>query len=58
MAIGAALLTGLWGGSNLNAWVVMYGFSLFIYGIGVGGEVRPPFLLSILSSLAHFASPA
>ncbi|GAA5877864.1 hypothetical protein JCM8547_002700 [Rhodosporidiobolus lusitaniae] len=38
MLLGSALLTGVWGGSNLNGWVIAYGWCLFIYGIGVGGE--------------------
>ncbi|BGP13522.1 hypothetical protein JCM10213_005364 [Rhodosporidiobolus nylandii] len=38
MLFGSMLLTGLWGGSSLQAWVIMYGWSLFVYGIGVGGE--------------------
>lgn len=37
MLIGSILLTGVWS-NNLNAWVIVYGWSLFIYGIGVGGE--------------------
>ncbi|TNY17701.1 major facilitator superfamily domain-containing protein [Rhodotorula diobovata] len=37
MLIGSILLTGVWG-TSLNAWVIAYGWSLFIYGIGVGGE--------------------
>ncbi|BGP26739.1 hypothetical protein JCM10295v2_005699 [Rhodotorula toruloides] len=37
MLIGSILLTGVWG-TSLNGWVIAYGWSLFIYGIGVGGE--------------------
>lgn len=31
------MLTAAWG-DNLNGWVICYAWSLFIYGIGVGGE--------------------
>ncbi|GAA5921231.1 hypothetical protein JCM1841_001645 [Sporobolomyces salmonicolor] len=37
MLIGSILLTGVWS-SSLNAWVIVYAWSLFIYGVGVGGE--------------------
>ncbi|GAA5921376.1 hypothetical protein JCM6882_003021, partial [Rhodosporidiobolus microsporus] len=37
MLLGAAMLTGVWS-SDLQTWVQVYGWSLFIYGIGVGGE--------------------
>lgn len=37
MALGLVLLTAMWG-TTLNGWVIMYAWSLFIYGIGVGGE--------------------
>lgn len=39
MLIGSILLTGVWS-QNLNAWIIVYAWVLFIYGIGVGGEVR------------------
>jgi hypothetical protein len=35
--IGTILLTAMWG-TNLNNWIILYCWSLFIYGIGVGGE--------------------
>lgn len=37
MFLGLVLLTGSWG-IDLQGWVIMYGWSLFFYGIGVGGE--------------------
>lgn len=37
MLIGVILLTSVWG-STLQGWVIGYTISLFIYGIGVGGE--------------------
>ncbi|GAA5921234.1 hypothetical protein JCM1841_001646 [Sporobolomyces salmonicolor] len=37
MLIGSILLTGVWSNS-LNVWVIVYAWSLFIYGVGVGGE--------------------
>ncbi|KWU43916.1 MFS general substrate transporter [Rhodotorula sp. JG-1b] len=37
MLIGSILLTGTWS-NNLNVWVIVYAWCLFIYGIGVGGE--------------------
>lgn len=37
MFIGVILLTAVWG-ATLNGWVIGYALSLFIYGVGVGGE--------------------
>ncbi|WFC99056.1 hypothetical protein MYAM1_001792 [Malassezia yamatoensis] len=37
MTIGSVMLTAMWG-INHNGWVICYAWSLFIYGIGVGGE--------------------
>lgn len=37
MFLGLLMLTASWGAS-LNSWVIFYAWSLFIYGIGVGGE--------------------
>ncbi|KAH9909179.1 major facilitator superfamily domain-containing protein [Xylariomycetidae sp. FL2044] len=37
MLIGLLMLTGSWG-LTLQGWVIMYSWSLFVYGIGVGGE--------------------
>lgn len=37
MFTGLVLLTAAWG-STQNAWVIFYVWSLFLYGIGVGGE--------------------
>ncbi|KAI0879358.1 major facilitator superfamily domain-containing protein [Hypoxylon argillaceum] len=37
MFLGLLLLTGSWG-VTLQGWVILYAFSLFFYGIGVGGE--------------------
>ena len=36
MLLGSAMLTASWG-LSLQGWVVMYTFSLFIFGVGVGG---------------------
>ena len=37
MFIGLLMLTASWG-TTLNGWVICYAWSLFFYGIGVGGE--------------------
>ena len=37
MLLGLVMLTAAWG-IDLNGWVICYAWSLFIYGIGVGGE--------------------
>jgi MFS family permease len=37
MLLGLIMLTAAWG-TTLNGWVICYSLSLFIYGIGVGGE--------------------
>jgi MFS family permease len=37
MTLGLVMLTAMWG-LNLNGWIICYGWSLFIYGFGVGGE--------------------
>ncbi|KAM0751247.1 MFS general substrate transporter [Meredithblackwellia eburnea MCA 4105] len=37
MLLGVILLTSVWG-TTLNGWVIGYAWSLFIYGVGVGGE--------------------
>ncbi|KAI0889882.1 MFS general substrate transporter [Annulohypoxylon maeteangense] len=37
MFLGLLMLTGSWG-TTLQGWVIMYAWSLFVYGIGVGGE--------------------
>jgi MFS family permease len=37
MFIGTILLTAMWG-KTMEGWVAMYIISLFIYGVGVGGE--------------------
>ncbi|KAI5475472.1 MFS phosphate transporter, partial [Pseudohyphozyma bogoriensis] len=37
MLIGVILLTSVWG-TSLEGWVIGYAWSLFIYGVGVGGE--------------------
>ncbi|KAF2836270.1 MFS general substrate transporter [Patellaria atrata CBS 101060] len=37
MFIGLVMLTAAWG-VNQNGWVICYVWSLFIYGVGVGGE--------------------
>lgn len=56
MFLGLCMLVASWG-TTLQGWVICYAWSLFFYGIGVGGEVssfRDIFLLWI--SLAY--SPA
>ena len=37
MLLGLIMLTASWG-TSLNGWVICYAWSLFIYGVGVGGE--------------------
>mgnify|MGYP002716174148 FL=1 len=37
MTLGSVMLTAMWGVSH-NGWVICYAWSLFVYGIGVGGE--------------------
>ncbi|KAN0063761.1 hypothetical protein ACQY0O_003811 [Thecaphora frezii] len=37
MTLGSIMLTAMWG-TTLNGWVICYAWSLFVYGIGVGGE--------------------
>jgi len=37
MTLGLVMLTAMWG-LDLNGWIICYGWSLFIYGFGVGGE--------------------
>ncbi len=37
MTLGLVMLTAMWG-VTLNGWVICYAWSLFFYGIGVGGE--------------------
>jgi hypothetical protein len=37
MTLGSVMLTAMWG-DTLNGWVICYAISLFIYGVGVGGE--------------------
>lgn len=37
MTLGSVMLTCMWG-TSFNGWVICYAWSLFIYGIGVGGE--------------------
>lgn len=37
MTLGSLMLTAMWG-TSLNGWIICYAWSLFIYGIGVGGE--------------------
>jgi MFS family permease len=37
MFLGLLMLTASWG-TTLNGWVICYAWSLFVYGIGVGGE--------------------
>lgn len=37
MFVGLIMLTASWG-TTLNGWVICYAWSLFFYGIGVGGE--------------------
>lgn len=37
MLLGTILLTSMWGGT-LSGWTVMYGVSILVFGLGVGGE--------------------
>ncbi|KAL4402746.1 transmembrane transporter [Malassezia pachydermatis] len=37
MTLGSVMLTAMWG-TTFNGWVICYAWSLFIYGLGVGGE--------------------
>lgn len=37
MTLGSVMLTAMWG-TSLNGWVICYAWSVFVYGIGVGGE--------------------
>jgi MFS family permease len=37
MTLGSIMLTAMWG-TDFNGWVICYAWSLFIYGMGVGGE--------------------
>ncbi|WFD22738.1 hypothetical protein MEQU1_001414 [Malassezia equina] len=37
MTLGSVMLTCMWG-ITMNGWVICYAWSLFIYGLGVGGE--------------------
>src|ERR1700712_2700824 len=37
MLLGLIMLTAAWG-TTQNGWVICYAWSLFVYGIGVGGE--------------------
>lgn len=37
MLLGLVMLTAAWG-IDLNGWVICYAWSLFVYGVGVGGE--------------------
>jgi MFS family permease len=37
MSLGTVMLIAAWG-TSLNGWVICYAWSLWIYGIGVGGE--------------------
>ena len=38
MFLGLCMLVASWG-TTLQGWVICYAWSLFFYGIGVGGEV-------------------
>ena len=37
MTLGSVMLTAMWA-TSLNGWVICYAWSVFVYGIGVGGE--------------------
>ena len=52
MLLGSVMLTASWG-LSLQGWVIMYTFSLFIFGIGVGGE-----LLQAVSKVASLLMSA
>ncbi|GAA6043351.1 hypothetical protein JCM8097_008044 [Rhodosporidiobolus ruineniae] len=54
MLIGSALLTGVWS-NTLNTWVIVYGWMLFIYGIGVGGEYPMTGTKALETSIVGYA---
>lgn len=37
MTIGSILFMSMWG-TSLEGWAIMYAWSLFVFGVGVGGE--------------------
>jgi MFS family permease len=37
LTLGTVMLTAMWG-TTLNGWLICYAISLFVYGVGVGGE--------------------
>ena len=37
MFLGSVMLTAMWG-TSLTGWVICYAFSLWLFGVGVGGE--------------------
>ena len=46
MLLGSAMLTASWG-LSLQGWVIMYTWSLFIFGVGVGGAFSGCRMLAI-----------
>jgi hypothetical protein len=53
MFLGLSMLIASWG-VTLQGWVICYAWSLFFYGVGLGGEVYG--LLIALFSFTSFAS--
>jgi hypothetical protein len=51
MFVGLLMLTASWG-TTLNGWVICYAWSLFFYGIGVGGE----YPMTATSAMEHGAT--
>jgi hypothetical protein len=43
MFLGLSMLVASWG-VTLQGWVICYAWSLFVYGVGLGGEVRGIFV--------------
>ncbi|KAI9810011.1 MAG: hypothetical protein M1826_003802 [Phylliscum demangeonii] len=52
MFLGLLMLTASWG-VTLNGWVICYAWSLFVYGVGVGGEY-PMTATSVLENAKGF----
>jgi hypothetical protein len=48
MLLGLSMLVASWG-VTLQGWVICYAWSLFVYGVGLGGEVRGIFVALFLS---------
>lgn len=51
MFLGLCMLVAAWG-TSLNGWVICYAWSLFFYGVGVGGE----YPMTATSAMVSFPS--